>query len=162
MSRTTWTFGRTSTHTNARWRSLEERVLAEECPPEQVRDARDQQDTDHLPEADLIETAADCDSGHERYEHRNARDHAEREEVRCEKAEGSVGDQLHRGRELEHRGERDHVLAWRQLHRVEERSDHRARDRGRSLHNAADEADDRCEEPGAPCPRLADDALAAR
>src|SRR5438105_12497746 len=141
MSRTTWTFGRTSTHTNARWRSLRERVLGDECPPEEVRDARDQQNADHLPEADLVETTATRYAGHERDKHRDARDHSEGEQIRCEKPKCGVRDQLHGGRELEDCRKGDHVLARRQLHRVEERSDHRARDRGRSLHDAAYDTD---------------------
>src|SRR5256885_16358668 len=107
MSRTTCTFGRTSITLDARCRSREIRVLADERPPKEVRGARDQRSDDHLSKADLIETAADRDAGHERNEHRDARDHAKRHETGCEQTQGGIGNQLHRGRELEDRCERD-------------------------------------------------------
>src|SRR2546430_1744255 len=97
MSRTTCTFGRTSITLDARCRSREIRVLADERPPEQVRGARDQENDDHLSKADLIETAADRDPGHERDKHRDTRDHAKCHEIGCEQAEGRVGNELHRG-----------------------------------------------------------------
>src|SRR6266550_9099198 len=91
MSRTACTFGRTSTHMNARWLPREERVLDDECPPEQVRDARDEEKDDHLAEARLIKMAANRDARHERQKHRYARHDPERQQVRGEKAEGGVG-----------------------------------------------------------------------
>src|SRR2546428_10509694 len=87
------------------------RVLCHERAPEQVRDARDEKNDDDLPKADLIESAADRDAGHERDEHRNTRDDAERHKIRCEEAQSTVGDELHRRRKLEHRRKGDHVLA---------------------------------------------------
>src|SRR2546427_70769 len=119
MSRTTWTFARTSISVDARCELRRERVLGDERAPEQVRNAGDEQNDDHLSEADLIETTADRDAGHERDKHRNARDHAERQQIGREEAQRGVGDELHRGRELENRREREDLLTRRQLHRVE-------------------------------------------
>src|SRR5207245_895689 len=69
---------------------------------------------------------------------------------------------LHRRRELEDRRQGDHVLPRRQLHSVEERADHRARDRGRALHDPAHEPDDRREQLRAARTWIADDPVAAR
>src|SRR5207247_8057721 len=96
MSRTACTFGRTSTHMNARWLPREERVLDDECPPEQVRDARDEQNDDDLPEPHLVQTAADRDPGHECEEHRDARDDAVRQMIGHEQADGGGGYHLQR------------------------------------------------------------------
>src|SRR2546422_863681 len=122
-------------------------MLGHEGPPEQVRDARDQEDDDDLPEADLIEPAPDGDPSHEGEQHRNAGDDAEREEIRRKQPERGIRNELHDRRDLEDRGERDDVFPGRQPERVKERADHRARDRRRSLHDAAHEPDDRCEDP---------------
>src|SRR5919204_2345943 len=90
MSRTTWTFGRTSTGVNARRRPRAKRVLRDERPPQQIGDAGHEEQDEDLPEAGLIEAPADRDPRHERDEHWDACDHPEGEKLRREEPKGGV------------------------------------------------------------------------